>query len=191
MQKIICLQYKNQAEQDLTPARSLVTLCTCQETPGQQSYRVLGWHLCLSQMGLPLQLEVPCGANSCSPAHLTAHTHTRARTSVANSRDDVMHITWPLTQNVFDMVSFTGATELIMKTPTASIQKGDEFHYPSMYFKTSAWFNLCFDCNLTRLIASVLSDYNTYSLRLRASFPSGKKSLIADTMQPWVTGKDN
>lgn len=40
--KITSLQFKNQVEQDLTPARSLVTLCTRQETPGQQSYRLLG-----------------------------------------------------------------------------------------------------------------------------------------------------
>lgn len=31
---------------------------------------------------------------------------------------------------------------------------------------------------------SVLNNEGTYSLRLRASFPSGRKSLTADTMQP-------
>ncbi len=36
---------------------------------------------------------------------------------------------------------------------------------------------------------SLLTNENAYSLRRRASIPSGRKSLIVDTMQPCVTGK--
>lgn len=38
-------------------------------------------------------------------------------------------------------------------------------------------------------IQGTLMNKSTHSLRRRASIPSGRKSLIVDTMQPWVTVK--